>query len=130
MSHKLRRVAVEDSTARTERAWHAASHARGPYACEGRPIKMCAVRSQQADAARLRVAQVQSGLCELLQNIIGRSGHLLRQSNQGVVLGYVVGCTGWSSPQLSRQNDRFQIDCGVVFRVADKHGKPLGNSEC
>src|SRR3954468_5064783 len=126
MSHKLRRVAVEDSTARTERAWHAASHVRGPYACEGWPIKMFAVRSQQADPASLCVAQVQSSLCELLQNIIGRSGHLLRQSNQGIVLGYMVRCTGWSPPQLSRRNDRFQIDCGVVFRVAGKHGKTPG----
>src|SRR4051794_6391693 len=100
MSHKLRRVAVQDSTARTERAWHAASYVRGPYACQRWPIKIFAVRSQEADPASLCLAQVQSSLGELFQNVIGRGGHLLCESNQGIVLGYVVGCTGWSRRQL------------------------------
>src|SRR3954466_16068485 len=126
MAHKLRGVAVEDSTARTEPAWHAAPDVRSPYTCERWPIKMCAVRSQQADPAGLCVAQVQSGLREFLQDIIRRGGHLLGQSNQGVVLGHVVGCAGWSPSQLSRRNDRIQIDWGVIFRIGGQHEKPRG----
>ncbi len=81
------------------------------WRASGSPLSVSLL--QEAEPGRVRAAQGQGGVRELLQNAVGRGRHLLRQGDQRAVFGRIVGRAGRSPAQFSGRGDRPQIRRGL-----------------